>query len=242
LGHGHLHGDRRGRDGRYDDRAWGMRAASQVQLLLLAAMFFAASATAQTTTGDQPKESLSSASKDWSFSLATFGYLVPDDLSYASPTFTADRDWLHLEGRYNYENQRTGSLWAGYNFSTGHNLVLEVTPMFGIVFGNVTGVAPGYELSLSYSKIELTSQGEYVFDTGDSNASFFYSWNELTYSPTEWCHVGLVSQRTRAYQTPLDVQRGVSLGFAYRKWDYTTYVFNAGWTDPTVVLALTYKF
>jgi len=24
--------------------------------------------------------------------------------------------------------------------------------------------------------------------------------------------------------------------------DFTTYIFNAGWTDPTVVLALTFKF
>ncbi|RZU40748.1 hypothetical protein [Edaphobacter modestus] len=43
-------------------------------------------------------------------------------------------------------------------------------------------------------------------------------------------------------QTALDVQRGVSLGFAYRKMDYTTYIFNAGWADPTMVIALTYKF
>lgn len=203
---------------------------------------FAIGVTAQTTTGSQPRESPSSTSKSWSFSLATLGYLVPNDVSYASPTFTADRDWLHLEGRYNYENQRTGSLWAGYNFSTRNKLVLEVTPMFGVVFGNMTGVAPGYELSLSYRKLELTSEGEYVFDTRGGNGSFFYSWNELAYSPVEWCHVGLVSQHTRAYQTPLDLERGVSLGFTYRKWDYTTYVFNAGWTDPTVVLGLTYTF
>jgi hypothetical protein len=83
---------------------------------------------------------------------------LPNDLSYGSPTFAADHDWLHLEGRYNYENQKTGSLWAGYNFSAGHNLVLEAMPMFGVVFGNTTGVAPGYEVSLAYKKIELSSE------------------------------------------------------------------------------------
>ena len=114
--------------------------------------------------------------------------------------------------------------------------------MFGVVFGKTTGVAPGYNLALGYRKIELISQGEYVVDTGDTSNSFFYSWNELVYSPVDWFHAGLVSQRTRAYQTPLDVQRGFSAGFAYKKADFTTYVFNAGWTDPTVVLALTFKF
>jgi hypothetical protein len=84
--------------------------------------------------------------------------------------------------------------------------------MFGVVFGKTTGVAPGYNLALGYRKIELISQGEYVVDTGDTSNSFFYSWNELVYSPVNWFHAGLVSQRTRAYQTPLDVQRGFSAG------------------------------
>lgn len=133
-------------------------------------------------------------------------------------------------------------MWAGYNFSVGHKLVFEATPMFGVVFGSTTGIAPGYELSLTYKRVELSAQGEYVFNTNDRNASYFYSWNELVYSPTDWFHAGLVSQRTRDYHTNLDVQRGFSVGVAHKKVDFTTYIFNAGWTDPTVVLALTVKF
>jgi hypothetical protein len=202
----------------------------------------AGSVSAQMAPANPARDSPATSSKKWSFSLATLGYLVPDDLSYASPIFAADHDWLHLEGRYNYENQKTGSLWAGYNFTAGHALVLEATPMFGVVFGDTTGVAPGYELSLTYRRLELSSEGEYVFDTENYANSFFYSWNGLIYSPVDWFHTGLVMQRTRAYQTSLDVQRGVSLGVAYRRMDYTTYIFNAGWTDPTIVLALSYKF
>ena len=180
--------------------------------------------------------------KQWSFSLSTFGYLVPQDQSYGSPIFTADHRWLHLEARYNYEDQETGSLWAGYNLSVGDRLVFEATPMLGAVFGNTTGIAPGCELALSYKKIELSTESEYVYDPSDSKSSFFYSWNELVYSPTDWFHAGLVAQRTRAYHTPLDVQRGFSVGFAHKNLDFTTYVFNAGWTDPTVVLALGFTF
>ena len=180
--------------------------------------------------------------REWSFSLAIAGYLIPQDQSYGSPTFAADRRWLHLEARYNYENQRTGSLWTGYNLSAGDKLVLDFTPMIGAVFGNMTGVAPGCEFALTYKKVELSSQIEYVFDTADKNGSFLYSWNELVYSPKDWFHAGLVSQRTRAYHTDLDVQRGFSVGIAYKRADFTTYIFNAGWTDPTVVLALSFKF
>lgn len=178
----------------------------------------------------------------WSFSAEIAGYLVPDDQSYVSPTFSADHRRLHLEARYNYENQQTGSVWAGWNFSVGDTLVFDATPMLGGVFGNTTGVAPGYEMALTYKKLELSSQGEYVIDTRDRAGSFFYAWNELVYSPVDWFHAGLVAQRTRAYSTELDVQRGFSMGLAYRKVDFTTYVFNLGWTEPTIVLIAGVRF
>ena len=196
---------------------------------------------AQTTNGSTSSAD-DATGKQWSFSLSTLGYLVPQDQSYGSPVFTADHRWLHLEARYNYGDQETGSLWAGYNFGAGHRLELEVTPMLGAVFGNTTGIAPGCELAVHYKKVELSVEAEYVYAPSDSKNSFFYSWNELVYSPTDWFHAGLVSQRTRAYHTPLDLQRGFSAGFSHKQWDFTTYVLNAGWTQPTVVLALRLHF
>jgi len=187
-------------------------------------------------------ESNVNSQRTWDFSLNLSGYLVPNDRSYAMPTFSADREHLHLEARYNYEDQETGSTWVGYNFDAGKKLVLEITPMVGGVFGNTTGVAPGYELSLNYSKLALTSDGEYVFDPGNRDNSFLYSWNELVYSPADWIHAGVVIQRTRAYHTSLDIQRGFSVGIAHKKTDFTVYTLNAGWTDPTVVLNLGFFF
>lgn len=188
----------------------------------------------------QPAEE--SDSNTWSFAAAAYGYIVPDDQSYFSPTFRADRGWVHLEARYNYEDRKTGSLWLGYNLSFGEKLVLDLTPMVGGVFGNTTGVAPGYLFTLSYKKISLYSEGEFVIDTKNADSNFFYNWSELAYSPTDWVRFGLASQRTRVYQTPLDVQRGFFAGFTYKRVDFTTYVFNAGWTDPTVVLAMGFRF
>jgi len=81
--------------------------------------------------------------KNWEFSLSAYFYLVPDDDDYVQPTFRADRDWLHLEARYNYENIDTTSIWAGYNFSFGEGLTFDLTLMAGGVFGKTHGVAPG---------------------------------------------------------------------------------------------------
>ena len=95
----------------------------------------------------------------WAFSLSAAAYVVPDVRKYVQPTFTADRGSLHLEARYNYENLDTGSVWLGYNFSGGEKLQWEFTPMLGGVFGDTTGIAPGYRLSVAYWKIELFSEG-----------------------------------------------------------------------------------
>ena len=178
----------------------------------------------------------------WSYSITFDAYVVPHGPSYVDPIATADRDWLHLEARYNYENLETGSLWVGYNFSAGHELVLTATPMIGGVIGRTMGVAPGYEVSLSYKKVALSTDGEYVFDTTNRSGNFFYTWSTLTYSPVNWFRAGLVEQRTRAYRTPLDVQRGLLVGFSHKQVEFTTYIFDIAVTDPTIVLEFGVSF
>ena len=49
----------------------------------------------------------------WEFSASGYTYFVPEDSNFLQPTFTADRDWLHLEARYNYEALDTGSAFVG---------------------------------------------------------------------------------------------------------------------------------
>ena len=114
--------------------------------------------------------------------------------------------------------------------------------MLGGVFGNTTGIAPGYKFSFSYWKFELSSEGEFVFDTGNSEGSFFYNWSELSLSPVDWFRFGLVGQRTRAYQSDVDIQRGLLVGFSYKKMDFTTYVFNLDQGKPTWVFSVGLNF
>src|SRR6188472_2266391 len=176
--------------------------------------------------------------KAWSGSVSAYTYAVPDDRNYVQPTVTADRGWLHLEARYNYEALDSGSAWLGYNFSGGEKLAWEVTPMLGGVFGDTTGIAPGYKGSLSWSKLELYSEGEYLFDTSNSSDSFFYNWSELTLAPAEWFRFGMVTQRTRVYKTDRELQRGVLAGFSFKKVSLTGYVLNPDEDKPTFVVAV----
>ncbi len=180
----------------------------------------------------------------WEYSGTVMGYLVPDAPDYVQPTVTADRAGLHLEARYNYEALESGSLWIGWNLSFGQSVQVAVTPMVGGVVGNLRGVAPGCLATISWWKLTLYSEAEYVFDLGGpaSADDFFYSWTELSLAPVEWMRFGVAVQRTRVYSTGLEVQRGVLLGATWRAVDFTAYVFNLGWEDPTVVLSLGVSF
>jgi hypothetical protein len=205
----------------------------------IAAIACATGAAAQETSTAAPALPETSASSPaWDISASVYTYSVPHGTSYASPVIKADRDWLHLEARYNYEALDTGSVFVGYNLSAGDEWKLTATPMVGGVFGDTTGVAPGYELSLAYQRFHLYTEGEYVFDTRDSSGNFFYMWSELSYSPEDWLRVGLVAQRTRAYQTDVDVQRGLLLGLTFKRVDFTAYFFNIASDDAVFVFSL----
>lgn len=235
---GSLYGPHRLHHGRSHHQTRRMKASHQFALLAVFLLLWEG-----LFAQEMPKtSSAQGGGREWSFNVVADGYIVPNDQSYVSPTFTADRNWLHLEARYNYENLRTGSVWVGYNFSAGKKLVLDVAPILGGVFGRTTGIAPGCEASLTYRKVELSISNEYVFDTGDSSGNFYYSWPQLTYSPADWLQVGLVAQHTKAFHSSLDVQRGFLVGISHKNLEFTSYIFNAGSTDPTVVLEVGVSF
>jgi hypothetical protein len=182
-----------------------------------------------------------SGSEGWSFSAEAFAYFVPQDDDLVMPIVSADRGSLHLEARYNYEELDTASVWGGWTFGGGTKLEWEITPIAGVVLGELDGVAVGYEGSLRWRSLELYSESEYVFDTSGSEGSFFYNWSELTVAPAEWIRLGLVAQRTRVYESDREVNPGLLVGVSYRSAYATAYVLNPD-DDPTVIISLGLEF
>ena len=107
---------------------------------------------------------------------------------------------------------------------------------------STVGVAPGYKGSLSWWKLELYSEGEYVFDSKVHSDSFFYTWSELSLAPVDWFRFGFVAQRTRAYESDVDIQRGVLVGFTYKKIDLGAYVFDLEESKPMLVMSVGLNF
>ena len=206
---------------------------------------------------DASSDTESNANKNkWDFSFSTSIYLAQHEHDYANPNFTADYGRLHLEARYNYEALKTGSIWLGYNFhdfSPVKDLTVSVTPMLGGVFGDITGVAPGYYIEANYNEtFKASTQGEYFFEAGNRSGNFFYSWSEFSVSqPKADCvRAGLVVERTQASGNS-DVRRGPLIGFTYKfknkgkdedsdnKVELTTYWLAPGSRQATFVFAVT---
>ena len=186
-------------------------------------------------------EAVATSGKPWNFSADANFYFIPDDF-FVLPVFRADKSKLHLEARYNYEDMNTFSGWVGYNFSGGDEFEFTFTPMLGGVVGNSNGLAPGLEFTLSYKRFELYSESEYLFETDSKDNNFYYNWADFTYSPTDWLWVGISGQRTRLYQTDLEIQRGFLVGASIKQFEVTTYLYNLGFDTPFLLLTLSASF
>jgi len=178
----------------------------------------------------------------WTFDVSAFTINPPDDDSFASTVVRADRDWLHLEGRWNYEALHTGSVFAGWNFEWGKELQLAATPMAGVVFGDVDGVAPGLLLDAKWKWLEFYDESEYVVSTNDHLDDYLYTWNELTLHPIEWLKFGLVGQRTQAWDTRLSLDRGLLLSLSGGPVTGTVYWFNPDKNDSYVQFSVAFSF
>lgn len=179
--------------------------------------------------------------KRWNFGTDVNFYFIPDDF-FIMPVLKADKNHLHLEARYNYEDRETFSGWIGYNLMGGKKFEYTITPMIGGVVGLSNGIAPGLELTFTFHRFELYNELEYFFDTDTNENNFFYMWSDLTYAPKDWLWFGISGQRTRLYQTDLDLQRGLLVGAGYKNVELTSYFYNLGFKNSFGLLTLSVTF
>jgi len=173
-------------------------------------------------TSAQDQDTLTTS--EWNFGVETDLYFT--DPFILLPIITVNNGKLHLETRFNYEDLKTASAWIGYNISGGDEFEYFITPMVGGAFGRTKGIAPGLEFTFGFAGFEIYSESEYLFDFEAKENNYFYSWNDLTYSPLDWLWFGLSAQRTRLYQTEVEIDRGLILGASYRNLQVTGYFFN----------------
>ena len=228
-----------------------MRVKSWWPVAVVAALSVPSSSFAQQApAAPAPAAPTESEEPTWEFNLAGALYVLPDEEDFVQPTLRVDRGLFHFETRYNYEDRDSTSFFAGANFVFGEKLQLTLTPMLGGLVGQTDGIVPALEASLTAGSFEAYAEAEYVFDLDDSDSKFFYMWSELSFWPTEWLRAGIVTQRTRVYQTERDIQRGLLIGLALSPLPHTpslaldasVYFFNPGSDDHYTVVSIGVSF
>ncbi|RIL05184.1 MAG: hypothetical protein DCC75_11920 [Proteobacteria bacterium] len=152
----------------------------------------------------QPSGEESSLSLDLAFQQ----YFLPSDSDLSVPVASLYWSNILIEARYNYESRDAASIWLGRPFAFGETWEFELTPMVGGIFGEIEGVAPGLKADISWRRLNLYSEAEYVFDSAGRDNNFFYSWSELTVGLLDWLRVGIVGNRTRLYDSSVELDRG----------------------------------
>ncbi|WP_374515930.1 hypothetical protein [Niveibacterium sp.] len=149
--------------------------------------------------------------------LALSYYAMRTEADFLTPVLTLDRGALHLETRYNYEAIHTGSFFVGYTFSGGDAVSFSITPIFGAVYGDNSGVAPGLEASVSWRDFDFYSESEYYIDHHNHHRNYLTAWNEIGWRPIPPLRLALVTQRTRTVDEGRDVQRGALLQWTLKR-------------------------
>jgi hypothetical protein len=131
----------------------------------------------------------------------------------------------HSEIRYNYEELKTFSLYAGKSFSHNGFMSWSITPMVGVLIGNLKGGSAAINIDMEYRKLFLSSLPEFVVTMDGVNRDFFYNWSELGYNIGKWIYAGISLQQTIT-GTDKETQTGVMTGFRIKKFTFPVYFFN----------------
>ena len=176
------------------------------------------------------------------FSATGYYYAMRDEPDFGVGVAALDHGSWHLEARYNYEAHNAGSAFVGWKFSGGETVTFEVTPIIGALFGSASGVVPGVEASVAWGPFDAYIEAEYVNDRRSEEASYYYAWSEIGWTPVEWLRVGLVGQRTHTVDTGREWQRGAFAQVTMGKVTLGAYAFNPDSSARYVIISLGAQF
>jgi len=178
----------------------------------------------------------------WEFAVTAYPTFVREGDDYTSAIAVADRGPLHLEARYNYESVGARSVFAGWTFSGGEEITWELTPLIGGAWGTTRSFVPALEASVAWGRFDLYVEAEYVRHDGDRSAGYTYAWSELGFRPVEWLRLGVAAQRTRAYESDREIQRGPFVQATWQRLTVGGYWFNPGSREQVAVLSIGIAF
>jgi hypothetical protein len=155
--------------------------------------------------------------------------------------FQNQKKW-YAEGRYNYEDIRTFSLYFGKTFSREQDLSYSFTPLIGGAMGDFNGLSTGLNLDLDFRNFFFSAQSQYSLSTDDRGSNFFYNWSELAYQPLKWLYGGVSFQNTRLYKTQMSFEPGFLIGYTFKNLSVPLYTFSPFSKERYFMLGLTVEW
>lgn len=149
---------------------------------------------------------------------------------------------LYFEGRYNYEDVNTASLYVGRTFDAGSDLSISFTPIAGAVFGFYKGASLGANLYVNYKRLNLSHQPQYTLSVDARENNFLYSWSDLSLDITNNISVGVSAQHTKMYSEKGMLEKGVLVQFSFKNWSLPVYTYNPESSDRYFLIGLNYEW
>lgn len=148
---------------------------------------------------------------------------------------------FYTEMRYNYEDVRTLSLYAGKTFTTGNEMECAITPMLGLSAGNFSGVSVAANAEADWKNFYLSTQTQHSVSTKKGVSNFFFSWTELGYNFFKKLFAGVAVQYTRqegiSYTEP-----GFVAGLNLKNISIPFYIFKPFSPDQFIILGLNFEY
>ena len=182
------------------------------------------------------------ASAQWTGEIEAYKYIGTGAEGSFQPLahISTSNNW-YGEIRYNYEDARTFSLYAGKTFSGGKVVEYSITPMAGYSTGAFTGLSLAVNTEAEWKAFYFSSQSQYSISTKTKEDNFLFSWSELGYSITDNFFTGFTAQYTRTIcQTYLEP--GIVMGVRFKNVEIPFYVFKPFRRERYFVLGLSYEF
>lgn len=139
--------------------------------------------------------------------------------------FQKSNNWC-AQARYNYEEARTFSLFAGKAFKGKRVVFWSLTPMLGVSLGCFKGLSAALNIDLEYNDFFLSAQTQYSRSVKHDGDYFLYSWSEAGYQCLNWLYAGVSFQHTQSFSSDKLLEPGVLVGFTFKKFTLPVYAFN----------------
>lgn len=175
------------------------------------------------------------------------GIYTSFDWSAEESVVVIPQTWMYIndyyiEARYNYEDQKTVSLYFGKAFTIDKIAEYEITPMIGVVVGKTNGISPGLNFQLEYKRFSTFTQCQYTFDFNRSANSFFWNWSGFDISISKYIGVGGSVQVFEPNKGNGVYRAGPMLSFRQNSFSIEAYVYNFWQQKPIYSIGFEYQF